>query len=85
LGDALGDALDGASFVLTGTLSSMSRDEAKKLIVSQGGKVSSSVSKRTGYVVVGEKPGSKARKAEKLGVPMISEDEFLEMIGWQGR
>jgi DNA ligase (NAD+) len=80
-----GDALAGSSFVLTGTLSSMSRDEAKKLVVSNGGKVSSSVSKKTSYVVVGENPGSKAQKAEKLGVPMISEDEFLGMVGWQGR
>jgi DNA ligase (NAD+) len=79
------DALAGASFVLTGTLSSMSRDEAKKLILSHGGKASSSVSKKTSYVVVGENPGSKAQKAEKLGVPTISEDEFLEMVGWQGR
>jgi DNA ligase (NAD+) len=79
------DKLAGASFVLTGTLSSMPRDQAKKLIVSSGGKVSSSVSKKTNYVVVGQNPGSKAQKAEKLGVPMISEDEFLGMVGWQGR
>ncbi len=79
------DALAGASFVLTGTLSSMSRDEAKKLILAHGGRASSSVGKKTSYVVIGENPGSKAQKAGKLGVPMISEDEFLEMVGWQGR
>ena len=60
--------LSGVSFVLTGTLSSQSRDQARRVIESHGGKVASSVSRRTGYVVVGVDPGSKAARAEELGV-----------------
>jgi len=76
-----GGALEGKSFVLTGTLSSMSRKEAEDLIESNGGKVSSSVSKKTSYVVVGESPGSKLATATKLGVPVLSEGEFQELVG----
>ncbi|MCB0352864.1 MAG: hypothetical protein KDD64_05040, partial [Bdellovibrionales bacterium] len=67
-------------FVLTGTLSSCSRDEAKERIESLGGKVSSSVSKKTSYVVAGEKAGSKLEKAESLGVPILDESQFLQML-----
>ena len=77
-------ALTGKTLVLTGTLSSMPRDEAKKLIKKHGGKVSSSVSKKTDFVVLGENPGSKAQKAEELSVKMISEDELREMVKWEG-
>ncbi|MEJ5350657.1 MAG: NAD-dependent DNA ligase LigA [Melioribacteraceae bacterium] len=74
------DKLKGKSFVLTGTLSSMSREEAKEKIISLGGHVLSAVSKNTDYVVVGENPGSKFDKAQKLGIPILSEEEFLKMI-----
>ncbi len=67
-------------FVLTGALNSMSRDEAKQKIRELGGNVSSSVSKKTDYVVVGKEPGSKYDKAQKLGVKIIGEDEFLRLI-----
>lgn len=72
--------LNGRSFVLTGTLSSMSRDEAKEIIIANGGSVVSSVSKNTNYVVAGESPGSKFDKAQKLGIAILSEEEFLKMI-----
>jgi len=73
--------LAGKTFVLTGTLSSMTRDEAKKKIQALGGKVSGSVSKKTDYVIVGEEPGSKADKASELGVDMIDEKKFLSLVG----
>ena len=72
--------LEGKTFVLTGTLSSMTRDEAGDLIKSHGGKTSSSVSKKTSYVVAGENPGSKLDKAQNLGVIILTENDFLEMI-----
>lgn len=75
-----GGALDGKSFVLTGTLASLTRDEAKDKIRRLGGELSESVSKKTSYVIVGENPGSKRDKALKLGVPVIGEEEFLKMI-----
>lgn len=71
--------LAGKSFVVTGTLSSMSRDQAKEKIRKLGGKVQSSVSKSTNYVVCGENPGSKYDKAKKLEVAILTEDEFLKM------
>ena len=71
--------LEGKAFVITGTLSSK-RDEVKDSIESFGGKVSGSVSNKTDYVLVGDKPGSKYTKAQELGIPIISEEEFEEML-----
>ena len=70
----------GKIFVLTGTLSKFTREEATEKIELFGGKASGSVSKKTSYVVVGENAGSKERKARELGIPILSEDQFLEMI-----
>ncbi len=66
--------------VLTGTLNTMSRDEAKQKLNNLGAKVSSSVSKNTDYVIVGEQPGSKAKKAKELNIPIINENEWVEII-----
>lgn len=68
------------TFVLTGTLEKFTRDEAKEMIILRGGKVTGSVSKNTNYLVVGENAGSKLDKAEKLGVKILTEDEFLSLI-----
>ena len=70
----------GKTFVLTGALSKFTRDEATELIERFGGKAAGSVSKKTSYVVVGENAGSKERKARELGIPILSEDDFLAMI-----
>ena len=70
----------GMTFVLTGALTKFTRDEATERIEYFGGKASGSVSKKTSYVVVGENAGSKERKARELGIPILSEDQFLEMI-----
>jgi DNA ligase (NAD+) len=72
--------LEGLSFVFTGILQSMNRDVAKERIRILGGDVHSAVSKSTSYVVAGEKPGSKFRKAKKLGVKIINEEEFLNLL-----
>lgn len=72
--------LKGKTFVLTGTLSTMTRDEAKEKIRNLGGDVSSSVSKNTDYVVAGESAGSKLSKAEELGVKVLSEAEFIQLV-----
>jgi len=72
--------LTGKTFVLTGTLSAMPRDEAKKRLKALGAKVSESVSKKTSYVVVGTEPGSKADKAKELGVEMLDEKAFLALV-----
>jgi DNA ligase (NAD+) len=73
-------ALTGKTFVLTGTLSTFSRDEAGARIIALGGKVTSSVSKSTDFVVAGEKAGSKLSKAESLGVKVLDEDTFLKIL-----
>lgn len=74
------DKLSGKTFVLTGTLENMTRDEASEIIKSHGGKTSSSVSKKTDYVLAGTNAGSKLDKAQNLGVIILTENDFLEMI-----
>jgi DNA ligase (NAD+) len=74
-------ALDGLTFVLTGTLPSLSREEAKARIESAGGKVTGSVSKKTDFVIAGEEAGSKLDKAQALGIPVIDEEQLLEKLG----
>jgi len=74
------DILSGKTFVVTGTLPTLSRDDAEKLISDNGGKAASSVSKKTNYVLAGEEAGSKLDKANALGVPVIDEAQFNEMI-----
>lgn len=71
----------GKTFVLTGTLPTLSREEAKKMIKDRGGKVSSSVSKKTDYLLLGEDPGSKFADAQKLGTTLLDEAAFLQMVG----
>jgi DNA ligase (NAD+) len=73
--------LDGLTFVLTGTLSNLSRDEAKAKIEAAGGKVSAAVSKKTSFVVAGAEAGSKLEKAQALGVPVIDEARLIAMLG----
>jgi DNA ligase (NAD+) len=75
-----GNALEGKQFVLTGTLKDFSRDLAKEKILSLGGRVTSSVSKKTDYVVAGADPGSKRDKAEKIGVQILTEDQFKKLL-----
>ncbi|MBI4761009.1 MAG: NAD-dependent DNA ligase LigA [Chloroflexota bacterium] len=75
------DALAGLTFVITGTLPTWSRDEAKAFIESHGGKVTDSVSKKTSYLVLGENPGSKFEKAKALGVKIIGEEELRKLAG----
>lgn len=76
-----GDKLAGQTFVLTGELSSFSRKEAGEKLEALGAKVSGSVSKKTSFVVAGEAAGSKLRKAQELGVPVLTEEEFLALVG----
>ena len=77
---ATGDRLAGKTVVVTGTLTRFSREDIHELIEREGGKASGSVSSKTSYVVAGEAAGSKLDKAKSLGVPVLSEDEFLAMI-----
>ena len=72
--------MDGKTFVLTGTLPDLSREEATKLIRRAGGKVTGSVSKSTDYVVAGDSPGSKLAKAEEVGVEVIDEKGLRELL-----
>ena len=74
--------LSGLVFVLTGTLSKMTRDEAGEILKSMGGKTSSSVSKKTSYVIAGENAGSKLDKARTLGVQILNEDDFLKLVNY---
>lgn len=76
-----GGPLTGKTFVLTGTLKSLERDAAKQKIRERGGAVVESVSKKTSFVVIGTEPGSKAARAAALGVPQLSESEFLKLLG----
>jgi DNA ligase (NAD+) len=73
--------LAGKSFVFTGGLGNRSREDAGKMVMQHGGKVSGSVSKKTDYVVVGTEPGSKYDKAKSLGVPILTESEFEKLLG----
>ncbi len=77
----LSDELAGKTFVLTGTLPTLTREQTKQMIEQRGGKCSGSVSKKTSYVLAGEEAGSKLTKAQELGIAIISEQEFREMIG----
>ncbi|HCF27666.1 MAG TPA: DNA ligase, partial [Cyanobacteria bacterium UBA11049] len=80
LQDPASVSLAGKTFVITGTLPTLKRDEAKELIQKAGGKVTDSVSKKTDYLVVGEEAGSKLEKAQQLGIPQLSEAQLLEML-----
>jgi len=76
--------LEGRKFVFTGSLDTLTRNKARERVISLGGTVSSGVSSMTDYVVAGESPGSKLRKAKQLGIPVIDEKQFLEMTGANG-
>jgi DNA ligase (NAD+) len=78
---ATGDRLAGKSVVVTGTLTRYTREEIHKLIEREGGKAASSISSKTSYLVAGEAAGSKLEKAQSLGVAVLSEDEFLTLVG----
>jgi DNA ligase (NAD+) len=78
--DSTPRTLEGLTVVVTGSLADFSRDGAREAILSRGGKASSSVSRKTDFVVVGESPGSKADKAEQLGVPVLDEDGFKRLL-----
>ena len=73
-------SFQGKTFVLTGALATLSRKEAEELVISNGGTVSSSVSKKTSYVVAGESPGSKLDAARKYGVMILSEEKFKDLL-----
>ncbi len=77
---AVDGKLAGKTFVLTGSLSNLTRDQASELIVAAGGKVTGSVSKKTDYVVAGDEPGSKLAKAEQLGISILSEAELRNLL-----
>jgi len=79
-GEEIEQTLEGLTVVATGSLEGFTRDEVKEAIMSRGGKAAGSVSKKTDYVVVGENAGSKAAKAEELGVPMLTEAQFVQLL-----
>ena len=81
ISDVQNNTLSGLTFVLTGTLPTMSRDQASSLIEKYGGKTSSSVSKKTDYILAGENAGSKLDAAQKLGIKIIDETEFVKLLG----
>jgi len=83
-GEKRGVAFAGKTFVLTGTLTKFTRNEAEERIEQLGGKAASSVSKKTSFVVAGENAGSKLTKANDLGIRVLTEDEFLEMLKESG-
>ena len=78
--EGVDNRFEGKTFVLTGTLENYSREQATEIIEKFGGKTSSSVSKKTDYVLAGEEAGSKLRKAQELGIKIISEEEFNVLI-----
>ena len=78
--DSTPRTLEGLTVVVTGSLVDFSRDSAKEAIISRGGKAAGSVSKKTDYVVVGENAGSKAAKAEELGLPILDETGFVALL-----
>jgi DNA ligase (NAD+) len=81
--DGSGDTFEGRTLVVTGTLSAMGREEAEELIRRHGGMVSSSVSRKNSFLICGERAGSKLTKAKQLGIPVLDEAAFLELIGHQ--
>ena len=76
-----GGPLTGSTVVITGTLPTLSREEAERWVKGAGGATSSSVSRKTSFVLAGESPGSKLEKAQELGVEVVSEGEFLKRLG----
>jgi DNA ligase (NAD+) len=74
-------ALDGKTVVVTGALEGYTREQIQALVREEGGKVASSVSSKTDFVLAGEKAGSKLAKARKLGVPVVGLDDFMKMVG----
>ena len=79
--DVIDDSLAGKTLVVTGAMRTMKRDEAEELIRRHGGKAAGSVSKKTDYLIAGEAAGSKLTKAQSLGVTVLTEEEFLGMLG----
>jgi DNA ligase (NAD+) len=79
--NVVSNVLENKKFVLTGSLPSLTRKEATELIEKHGGKTSSSVSSNTDFLLAGDSAGSKLNKAQKLGIPVINEEKFLEIIG----
>jgi len=78
--DSVDNTFEGKTFVITGTLPTMTRDQARKLIEEHGGRVSESVSKKTTYVLAGEEAGSKLTKAQSLGIEVIAEEDLINML-----
>ena len=78
--ESIARTLEGLTIVVTGSLQGFTRDEAKEAILARGGKSAGSVSKKTDYVVVGANAGSKAAKAEELGVPVLDEEQFVRLL-----